>query len=107
MILQYHWAWNTCPGGMNPEKHMVWKDTGTPIFTAAQVTIAKTQKQPKRPTEEWIKKMWYIYTTEHYSAIKKEWNSAIWRNMGGPRDCHIDWSKSGREREILYDIPYM
>ena len=35
-------------------------------------TIAKTWKQPKCPlTDEWIKKMWYIYTVEHYSAIKK------------------------------------
>ena len=35
-------------------------------------TIAKTWKQPKCPsTEEWIKKMWYIYTVKYYSAIKK------------------------------------
>ena len=42
------------------------------MFIAALVTRAKTQKQPKCPsTDEWIKKMWYIYTTEYYSAIKK------------------------------------
>ena len=42
------------------------------MFTAALFTIAKTWKQPKCPsTEEWIKKMWYIYTVEYYSAIKK------------------------------------
>ena len=42
------------------------------MFTAALVTIAKTWKQPKCPsTKEWIKKMRYIYTTEYYSAIKK------------------------------------
>ena len=42
------------------------------MFTAALFTIAKTWKQPKCPsTDEWIKKMWYIYTMEHYSAIKK------------------------------------
>ena len=36
-------------------------------------TIARTWKQPKCPsTEEWIKKMWYIYTTEYYSAIKRD-----------------------------------
>ena len=39
---------------------------------AALFTIAKTWKQPKCPsTEEWIKKMWYIYTVEYYSAIEK------------------------------------
>ena len=42
------------------------------MFIAALFTIAKTWKQPKCPlTNEWIKKMWYIYTMEYYSAIKK------------------------------------
>ena len=42
------------------------------MFAAAPLTTAKTQKQPKCPSaEEWIKKMWYIYTMEYYSDIKK------------------------------------
>ena len=42
------------------------------MFIAALFTIVKTWKQPKCPsTDEWIKKIWYIYTMEHYSAIKK------------------------------------
>ena len=42
------------------------------MFIAALFTVAKTQKQPKCPsTAEWIRKMWYIYTVEYYSAIKK------------------------------------
>ena len=42
------------------------------MFFAAIFTIAKTWKQLKCPsTEEWIKKMWHIYTMEYYSAIKK------------------------------------
>ena len=42
------------------------------MFIAAVFTIAKTWKQPKCSlTEEWIKKMWYIYTMEYYSTIKK------------------------------------
>ena len=42
------------------------------MFIAALFTIAKSRKQPKCPsTDEWIKKMWYIYTMEYYSAIKK------------------------------------
>ena len=42
------------------------------MFIAAQFTIARSWKQPKCPsTDEWIKKMWYIYTMEYYSAIKR------------------------------------
>ena len=42
------------------------------MFIAALFTIAKTWEQPKCPSiEEWIKKMWYIYTIKYYSAIKK------------------------------------
>ena len=49
------------------------KDTCNPMFIAALFTIAKTWKQPKCPlTDEWIKKMWNIYTIEYYSAIKKK-----------------------------------
>ena len=42
------------------------------MFIAAVFTIARTWKQPKCPsTDEWIKKMWHIYTMEYYSAIKR------------------------------------
>ena len=51
---------------------MTRKDTCTPVFTAALFAITKTWKQPKCPsTEEWVKKRWYIYTMEYYSAIKR------------------------------------
>ena len=53
---------------MYPEK----KDTCTPVFIAALFTAARTWKQPKCPSaEEWIKKMWCIYTMEYYSAIER------------------------------------
>ena len=42
------------------------------MFIAALFTIARSWKQPKCPsTDEWIKKYWYIYTMEYYSAIKR------------------------------------
>ena len=58
--------------GIYPENTIMQKDTCTTVFTAVLFTIARTWKQPNCPsTEEWIKKIWYIYTMEYYSAIKK------------------------------------
>ena len=58
--------------GIYPEKPIIQKDTCTPMFIAAVFTIARSWKQPKCPsTDEWIKKLWYIYTMEYYSAIKR------------------------------------
>ena len=55
------------------------------MFIAALFTIAKTWKQPKCPlTDEWIKKIWYMYTQEYYSAIKKNEImpfTAIWMDL--------------------------
>ena len=91
--------------GIYPEKkNMIQKDICTPVFTAALFTITKTREQAKCPlTEEWIK-MWYMYTMEYYSAIKKnEITScaAIWRDLES-----VILVKSDREGGILYNIPY-
>ena len=67
-------------------------------------TIARSWKQPKCPlTEEWIKKVWYIYHGILLSH-QKEWNNAICSNMDGPRDDH---TKSDRERQTSNYITYM
>ena len=53
----------------NPEIP-VQKNLCTPMFTAAQFAIGKCWKQPKCPSvNEWIKKLWYIYTVEYHAAI--------------------------------------
>ena len=58
--------------GIYPEKTIVQKESCTKMFIAALFTIARTWKQPKCPSsDEWIKKMWHIYTMEYYSAIKR------------------------------------
>ena len=60
--------------GIHLKETKVEKDTCTPMFILALLTIARTWKQPKCPsTDEWIKKSWYIYTTEYDSAIKKKY----------------------------------
>ena len=59
--------------GIYPEETKPEKDTCIPLFTAALFTIARTGKQPRCPSaDEWIRKLWYIYTMEYYSAIKKD-----------------------------------
>ena len=58
--------------GIYPEETKIEKDACNPLFIAALFTIARTWKQHRCPsTDEWIKKQWYIYTIEYYSAIKE------------------------------------
>ena len=58
--------------GLYSEKTIIQKDTQTPMLIAVLFIIAKTWKQLKFPsTDEWVKKMWYVYTMEYYLAIKR------------------------------------
>ena len=58
--------------GIYPAKTINEKGTCIPMFIAALFKISRTWKQPRCPsTDEWIKKLWYIYTIEYYSLIKK------------------------------------
>ena len=58
--------------GIYPKETKIERDTYIPLFIAALFTIARTWKQPRCPlTDEWIKKLWYIYTMEYYSTIKR------------------------------------
>ena len=53
--------------GIYPEKSIIQKDSCTTMFIGALFTIASIWKQPKCPlTDDWIKKMWHIYTMEYY-----------------------------------------
>ena len=58
--------------GVHTEETRIERDTCTPMFIAALFTIARTWKQPICPlADRWIRKLWYIYTMEYYSAVKK------------------------------------
>ena len=58
--------------GIHSEETRLERDTCTLMFIAALFIIARTWKQPRCPlADEWIRKQWYIYTMEYYSAIKK------------------------------------
>ena len=69
--------------GIYPEETKIEKDTHIPVFIAALFAIARTWKQPRCPsTDEWIKKWWYIYMLEYYSAIKRNtFESVLMRCM--------------------------
>ena len=58
--------------GIYPEETKIEKDTCIPLFVAALFTVARTWKQPRcLSTDEWIKKLWYVYRMEYYSAIER------------------------------------
>ena len=71
--------------GIYLEETKIERDTCIPLLTAALFTIARTWKQHRCPlTNEWIKKWWYIYTMEYYSAIKRNAFESVlmrWMNL--------------------------
>ena len=71
--------------GIYREETKIEKDTCIPMFIAALFTIARTWKQPRCPLiDEWIRKLWYIYTTEYYSAMKRNTFESVlmrWMNL--------------------------
>ena len=57
---------------LSTEETKIERDTCTPVFSTTLFTIARTWKQPRcSSADEWIRKLWYIYKMEYYSAIKK------------------------------------
>ena len=71
--------------GIYPEETKIEKDTYIPLFIVALFTIARTWKQPRCPLiDQWIKKLWYTYTMEYYSAIKRSAFGSVlmrWMNL--------------------------
>ena len=58
--------------GIHTEETRIERDICTPMFITALFIISRTWKQPRYPlADEWIRKLWYIYPMEYYSAIKK------------------------------------
>ena len=66
------------------EEIRIERDTCTPMFIASLFIIARTWKQLRCPPEdEWIRKLWYIYTMEYYSAIKKNTFESVLTRLCG------------------------
>ena len=78
----------------------------TPMYIAAQFTIAKYWKQPKCPSvNEWIKKLVHLHNGIMCSR-KKEGAPTLCNSMDGTRECYAKWGKPGSERQIPYDLTY-
>ena len=70
------------------------------MFIAALFTITRTWKQPRCPsTDEWIKKLWYIYTIEYYSAIKRNTFESVlmrWMNLESIIQSEVSQKEKGK-----------
>ena len=89
--------------GIRTKETGIERDTCTPVFIMALFTIARIWKQPRCPlADEWIRKQWYIYTMEYYSAIKRK-KEHIWvcsNEVDKTGVYYTEWSKSERETPI-------
>ena len=95
--------------GIYPEKTIIQKNTCTPMFIAALFTMAGTQKQPHSPlTCEWIKKMWYIYTVECYSDIKRNaFESVLMRWMNPEPILQSEVSQKEKDKHFILTHIYV
>ena len=88
--------------GIYPEETKIEKGTCIPLFIAALFTIARMWKQLRCPlTDEWIKKLWYIYTMQYYSAIKRNAFESVlmkWMNLEPGFQSKV----SQKEKDIIY-----
>ena len=94
------------PSNPTAGRHPEVTDTCTPTFTAALFTIARTRKQPRCPlADERIRQLWYIYNGILLKYKKERaWVSS--NEVDEPGAYYTEWSKSEREREILYINAY-
>ena len=93
--------------GIHTEETRTERDACTPMFIAALFTIARTRKQPRCPSaDEWIRKLWYIYTMEYYSAIKKNKFESVmsWMKL---EPYYMERSKPERKTPIQYTNTYI
>ena len=90
--------------GICPEETSIEKDPCISMFIAALFTIARTWKQPRCPsTDEWIKKLWYIYTMEYYAAIKRNTFESVLKRLMNLEP--IIQSKVSQKEKYKYHIP--
>ena len=92
--------------GMFLEETKIEKDTSIPLFIAAHFTIAITWKQPRCPlTDEQLKKLWYIYTMEYFSSIKRNSCESLlmrWMNLRPIIQSEVSQKEKEKYRILMH-----
>ena len=92
--------------GIYPEKTKILKDKCTPMLIAALFTIARTWKQPRcSSTDEWIRKLWYIYTMEYYSATKRTTFESVlmrWMDLEPVKQSEVSQKEKNKYRILMH-----
>ena len=83
--------------GIHTEETRIERDMCTPMFITALLILARTLKQPRCPSADtWIRKLWYIYTMEYYSAIKKNTFESVlmrWMKLEPIIQSEVSWKE--------------
>ena len=92
--------------GIHTEETRTERDTCIPMFITAQFIIARTWKQPRCPlADEWIRKLWYIYTMEYYSAMKKNTFESVlmrWVKLEPIIQSEVGWKEKHQYNILTY-----
>ena len=92
--------------GTYPEETKIERDTCIPLFIAELFTIARPWKQPRCPwTDDWIKKLWCIYTMEYYSAIKRNSFESVllrWMNLESIIQSEVSQKEKDKYRILMH-----
>ena len=85
--------------GIHTKETRIERDTCTPMFLIALFTIARTWKQPRCPlADKWIRKLWYVYTIEYYSAIKKNAVESVLMRWMKLKPINTERSQKGKHQ---------
>ena len=99
--------WTSIPLlGIYPEEIRIEKDTCIPVFIAALFIIARSWKRPRCPwTDERIKKLWYIYIMDYYSAIKRNAFESVlmrWMNLEPVTQSEVSQTEKDKYHILMH-----
>ena len=90
--------------GHTPQRLFYYRDTCSSMFTAALFIIVRDRKQPRCPSKgEWLMRMWYIYTMEYYSAVKR-WTSQVHWWSQKKKNIHSELSQTPKDKHHMFSL---